>query len=61
MVGFWDGKKKGLAVNCFASPIFYRIWGKNLVLVPNSFPQKGGEKVLKQSYKTKIKRKLMLY
>lgn len=27
-------------------PQMWRIWGKNLVLGPNPYPQKGGEKVL---------------
>ena len=30
-----------------------RIWGKNLALEPNPFPQKGGEKVLITLYKKK--------
>jgi len=38
-----------------------RIWGKNLALEPNPYPQKGGEKVLKTVYKIKIKRVLTLY
>ena len=43
-------------------PLMLRIWGKNLDLEPNPFPQKGGEKVLEaQCIKLKIKRILTLY
>jgi len=28
MVGFWGGKKKGLASNCFASPHFLQDMGE---------------------------------
>jgi hypothetical protein len=36
--------------------LMWRIWGKNPALEPNSFPQKGGEKVLNIFYKKQIKR-----
>jgi len=42
-------------------PLMWRIWGKNLDLEPNPFPQKGGEKILEPFYKMKIKTILTLY
>jgi len=47
-IGWFLGrqKKRGLAVNCFASPHFVQDMGEEFGFGPNSFPQKGGEKVL---------------
>ncbi len=42
-------------------PLMWRIWGKNLDLEPNPFPQKGGEKIQYPYYKMKIKTILTLY
>jgi hypothetical protein len=54
-VGLGIKKQKGNRHIMSVSQICW-IWGKNLALEPNPFPQKGGEKVLYALYKKKIKK-----